>query len=167
MAERKEKIWVSPPMPGGQKIRHVGFLDLGEFYTWLQRWFEFNGYFHPNFEIFYEERTLPKGKEMHIRWEGKKVQTEYFTYHIDVSWLLVGINKVEIPMGDKKRKIEKGDVELRVGAYIEKKGPDNIIRKVYETFIIKKIIEQHKHKLYDKFTSLVDEIKAYFNQYVQ
>lgn len=167
MAERKEKIWITPPMPGGQKVRHVGYLDLREFYTWLQRWFEFNGYFHDNFERFYEERTLPKGKEMHIRWYGKKSETEYFTYVIEVVWLLIGINQVEVPMGDKKRKIDKGDFELRFGAYIEKKGPDNIFRKIYEYFVIRKIIEDHRHKLYDKFYSLHDEVKAYFEQYVQ
>ena len=169
MAKQTEKIWISPPMPGGQKVRHVGYLDLPEFYTWLQRWFEFNGFFQSkgNFELFYEERTLPKGKEMHIRWVGKKKQTPYFTYVIEVVWLLVGINKVEIPQGDKKRKIHKGDFELRFGAYVEKKGSTDIFRKIYEYFVIKKIIRQHRYKLYDKFYGLLDEVKAYFNQYVQ
>lgn len=169
MAERTEKIWITPPMPGGQKIRHVGYLDLPEFYVWLQRWFEFKGFFNEGigFEDFYEERTLPKGKEMHIRWKGRKKETPYFTYHIEVIWLLVGINDVEIPHGDQKRKIKKGDFELRFGAYLEKKGPTNVFRKIYESFIIKKIIEQHRNKLYDKFYSLHGEVRAYFDQYVQ
>ncbi|MCG2717730.1 MAG: hypothetical protein L6408_02695 [Nanoarchaeota archaeon] len=166
MAE-KEKIWVSPPMPGGQKIRHVGYLDMGEFYTWLQRWFEFNGFFHDNFERFYEERTGPRGKEIHIRWEGRKKETPYFTYVIEVAWLAVGVNDVEIPMGDKKRKISKGDFELRFGACVEKKGPDNMFRKIYEYFVIAKIIEQHKVKIYKKFNSLLTEVREYFDQYVQ
>lgn len=166
MVEQTEKIWISPPMPGGQKVRHVGYLDLREFYVWLQRWFEFNGYFHPNFEKFYEERTLPKGKEMHIRWVGRKEETKYFTYVIEVVWLLIGVNQVEIPKGDKKVKIEKGDFELRFGAYLEKKGTKGIHRKIYEYFIIKNIIEQHRSKLYDKFYSMLDEVKAYFDQYV-
>lgn len=167
MAERVEKIWITPPMPIGQKVRHVGYLDLSEFYVWIQRWFEFNGYFHDNFEKFYEERTLPGGKEMHIRWHGRKEETPYFTYNIEIIWLLVRVNDAEIPHGDKKRKIKQGDFELRFGAYLEKKGPANIFRKIYESFIIKNIIEQHKHKLYDKFYSLHDEVKAYFDQYVQ
>lgn len=170
MAEQSEKIWITPPMPGGQKVRHVGYLDLREFYVWMQRWFEFNGYFHPNmdFEQFYEERTLPRGKELHIRWKGmKKTEDRYFTYHIEVIWLVIGLNQVEVPMGDKKRKIDKGDFELRFGAYLEKKGPDSIFRKIYDRFIIKKIIAQHKHKLYEKFYSLQGEIKTYFDQYVQ
>ncbi len=164
---RKEKIWVTPPMPGGQKIRHVGLLDLGEFYIWLQRWFEFNGFFHPGFEKFYEERISPRGKEIHIRWEGRAKVTPYFTYVIEVIFLLIGVNKVEIPMGDKKRKIHKGDFELRFGAYVEKKGPVNIFRKIYEYFMIREIIEEHKRRLYAKFYSLHDEVKDYFNQYVQ
>jgi len=169
MAEQVEKIWITPPLPGGVKVRHVGYLDLPEFYTWLQRWFEFQGFFKDDkdFEEFYEERTLPKGKEMHIRWKGVKQETEYFTYVIEVIWLLVGINKVEVPMGDKKRKIDQGDFEIRLGAYIIKKGPANFLRKIYEYFIMRKVIEDHRYKLYDKFYSLHDEIKSYFDQYVQ
>ncbi len=169
MAEKIAKIWITPPLPGGVKIRHVGYLDLTEFYTWLQRWFEFNAFFKAdkNFEEFYEERTLPKGQELHIRWKGVREETPYFTYVIEIIWLLVGINKVEVPMGDKKRKIHQGDFELRLGAYLLKKGPDNFLRKIYEYFIMRKVIEDHRHKLYDKFYSLHDEIKAYFDQYVQ
>lgn len=167
MVEQKEKIWITPPLPGGQKIRHVGYLDLGQFYTWLQRWFEFNGYFNPNFEKFYEERTGPRGKELHIRWIGRKKENPYFTYVIEVIWILVGVNKVEIPMGDKKRKIEKGDFDIRLGVYLEKKGPNDIFRKIYEYFIIDKTIEEHRVKLYEKLSSLHGEIKSYFAQYVQ
>lgn len=168
MAEKQtEKIWITPQLPAGMKVRHKGYLDLKEFYTWFQRWFEFKGYFHPNFETFYEERNLPKGKEMHIRWVGKKKATPYFTYVIEVIWLLVGINEVEIPMGDKKRKIEQGDFELRLGAYLEKKGPKGMLRKIYEYFMIRKIILQHRDKLYDTFYSMHDEVKSYFDQYVQ
>jgi len=167
MEQRKEKIWITPPMPGGQKIRHVGFLDLKEFYVWLHRWFEFKGYFHPAFEEFYEEKTTPRGKEVHIRWLAKKQVTPYFTYYIEIIWLLLGLNNVEIPTGDKKRKIMKGDFELRFGAFVEKKGPVNIFRKVYEKFVIKNIIEQHKDKLYDTFYKLHGEVKEYFDQYVQ
>lgn len=169
MAEQLIKIWVTPPLPGGVKIRHVGYLDLTEFYVWLQRWFEFQGYFKEDkdFEEFYEQRILPKGEEMHIRWKGFKEENPYFTYYIEVIWLLVGINKVEVPMGDKKRKIHQGDFELRIGAYIVKKGPSGFLRKIYEYFIMRKVIEEHKFKLYDKFYSLHDEIKSYFDQYVQ
>ena len=167
MVEQKEKIWITPPLPGGQKIRHVGYLDLKEFYTWLQRWFEFNGYFNPNFEKFYEERTGPRGKEIHIRWIGRKKENPYFNYVIEVIWILVGVNQVEIPIGDKKRKIEKGDFDIRLGVYLEKKGPKDIFRKIYEYFIISQTIEEHRVKLYEKLSSLHEEIKDYFAQYVQ
>lgn len=166
-----ERIWVTPHLPAGMKIRHVGYLDLKEFYTWLQRWFEFKGFFHDNFETFYEERTLPRGKEVHIRWVGRKEINPYFTYAIEVIWLLVGVNQVEIPMGDKKRMVDKGDFELRFGAYVEKKGPGKglrwAFRKIYEYFVIRKIILDHKYKLYDTFYTMHDEVKAYFDQYVQ
>lgn len=164
-----EKIWITPPLPGGIKVRHVGFLDLKEFYTWMQRWFEFEGYFKSgkDFERFYEERTLPKGKELHIRWVGKKKVNEYFNYGIEVIWLLIGLNEVEVPRGDKKIKIFKGDFELRIGAYLEKgMGARNIFRKIYDQFVIRRLILDHRDKLYEKTYSLQAAIKAYFDQYV-
>lgn len=163
-----EKIWVTPPMPGGIKVRHVGYLDLGEFYTWLQRWFEFNGYFGGNFEKFYEEHIDQAGKKIDIRWVGKKKKNPYYTYTIEIIFLLVAVNKVEVQMGEKKIKIEKGDFELRLGAYVEKgmKGA-GFLRKLYEKVIAKKNIELYKKECYDKLYKLQGEIKAYFNQYVQ
>jgi len=169
MADEKEKIWVTPPLPGGIKVRHVGYLDLGAFYTWLQRWFEFQGYFPKgDFEQFYEEKTDAGGKHIQIRWIGKKEKNPYYTYAIEVIFLLVAVNKVEVQMGEKKVKIEKGDFEIRMGAYVEKgmKGA-GFLRNLYEKIIAKRNIEDYKRECYDKVYKLQEEMKAYFNQYVQ
>lgn len=168
MADVKEKIWVTPPMPGGIKVRHVGYLDLGAFYTWLQRWFEFEGYFVPDLERFYEERIEQGGKRIEIRWVGKKKKNPYYMYTIEVVFLLININKVEVQMGEKKIKIEKGDFEFRLGGYIEKglKGA-GFLRTLYERIVAKKQIELYTKECYDKVYKLQEEMKAYFNQYVQ
>ncbi|MEM4266817.1 MAG: hypothetical protein QW404_02060 [Candidatus Nanoarchaeia archaeon] len=167
MAE-KEKIWVTPPMPGGIKVRHVGYLDLGAFYTWLQRWFEFEGYFTPELENFYEQKIETGGKRIEIRWIGKKKKNPYYTYVIEVIFLLININKVEVQAGEKKIRLEKGDFEIRFGAYVEK-GMEgaNFLRKLYENIIAKKQVELYKQECYDKVYKLQEEVKAYFNQYVQ
>ncbi|MFH1210815.1 MAG: hypothetical protein V1645_02760 [archaeon] len=163
-----EKIWVTPPMPGGIKVRHVGYLDLGAFYTWLQRWFDFNGYFGGDFERFYEEHIDQGGKKIEIRWAGKKKKNPYYTYNIEVIFLLVAVNKVEVQMGEKKIKIEKGDFEIRIGGYVEKgmKGA-GFLRNIYENIVAKKNVDLYKKECYDKVYGLQEDIKKYFNQYVQ
>ncbi len=168
MAEEKEKIWVTPPLPAGVKIRHIGYLDLGAFYTWLQRWFDFNGYFGGDFERFYEEKVDQSGKKIEMRWVGSKKKNPYYTYYIEIIFLLVAVNKVDVEVAGKKIKLEKGDFELRIGAYVEKgmKG-SGFLRNLYEKMIAKPQLDTYKFECYDKVSKLQEEIKAYFNQYVQ
>lgn len=164
----KEKIWVTPPMPGGIKVRHIGFLDLGDFYRWLQRWFEFEGYFSGDFERFYEEKIDASGKKIDIRWVGKKAKNPYYTYNIELIFLLVGVNKVEVQSGEKKIRIEKGDFEMRIGAYVEKgMNAPGFLRKLYEKVLAKKQLDEYMMECYKKAYKLQSDIKTYFNQYVQ
>lgn len=170
MVDEKEKIWVTPPLPAGIKVRHVGYLDLGPFYTWLERWFEFQGYFPGGtLEKFYDEKLEQSGaKKIEIRWVGMKKKNPYYTYYIEIIFLLVGINKVEIQLGEKKVKLEKGDFELRIGAYLEKgMAGAGFLRNIYEKFVVRKQLELYKFECYDKVYKLQEDIKTYFNQYVQ
>ena len=156
-----------PATQGEVKIRHVGYLELSEFYKWLKRWLEFNGYWDNSNEKFYSENITPSGKKIDIKWECKKEKTKYFVYHIDVVFLLIGVNKVEMQQEDRKIKIEKGDFEIRVNAYMEKKSEDNNLWKIYEKILLNKQIDRYLNDLADKTNTLIDEIKAVFNQYVQ
>ena len=168
----KERLWLTPTMPGGVKVRHVGLLDLDEFYRWFMMWFEFEGYttMDDGLEKFYLEQELPNGaKNIEIRWTAKKTENQYFSYVIDVIFLLIGVAKAEYVSPDgKKIPLYSGDFELRMGTYIEKgvEG-DSMLQRVYDKFFISRLIEDHKMKLYDKFYSLQSEIKNYFEEYVK
>src|SRR3989344_4841031 len=105
--------------PGELKIRHVGLLELSEFYRWFKRWFEFKGYWDNSNEVLYSETITSIGKKIDIKWSCKKARTKYFIYHIDVVFLLIGINKVEVQQEDRKIKIEKGDFEIRINGYMQ------------------------------------------------
>ena len=156
------------PITGGElKIRHVGYLEMSEFYRWLKRWFEFKGYWDNKNETLYSETIMPIGKKIDINWACKKSRSKYFIYHIDVVFLFIGINKVEVQQGDKKVKIEKGDFEVRINAYVEKNASDSVLWKLYERIILKQNIDMYLNDLYDTAYGLHDEIKAIFQQYVQ
>jgi hypothetical protein len=168
----KEIYWVTNPLPKGLKVRHIGLVHLDELYRWLQRWFEFKKYFKPgrDFEEFYQEITNPDGsKKIEIRWKGKKEENEYFTYHIELIFLLVGVKDVMIEKNGQQIKMQKGDYEFRIGGYLAK-GMDNesnLLKRIYEKFMIKKRIEKHKFNVYDDVYELHEELSAYLNQQLQ
>ena len=156
-----------PATAGELKIRHVGFLEMPEFYRWLKRWFELKGYWKPTNEKLYSEIIMPNGKKIDINWECTKERTKYFVYHINVVFLFIGVNKVEVQQEDKKVKVEKGDFEIRIKAYVEKVTPGNTLWKLYEKVILKKNVEDYVNDLADIASSLQDSIKSIFDQYVQ
>ena len=123
-------------------MRHVGLLEMSEFYRWLKRWLEFKGYWANSNEKLYSETITPNGKKIDIQWMCKKEATSYFINHIDIIFLFIGVNKIEIPQGEQKVKIEKGDFEIRINGYLEKAGEGTV-------------------------ASLHEELKAIFDQYVQ
>ena len=50
---------------------------------------------------------------------------------------------------------------------MEKKSEDNTLWKIYEKILLNKQIDRYLNDLADKTNTLIDEIKAVFNQYVQ
>jgi hypothetical protein len=161
-----EKLWVTPPAPGGMRVRHVGVLDLGEFYKWLVRWLTFRGFWSNTNETQYLERVTPTGKKYELIWECKKEQSSHFTYCVRLTLLLIGINDVEVQRDNKKFKIQKGDFEIRIAAHVEKTyETKGLINRFYE-ILIRRRIEEYKLDLYEKVYELQEYIKEYFGQYV-
>ena len=156
---------------GRQKIRHVGILELGVFYTWLQRWFAFELSWKDTNEKHYREVILPDGaKNIEMKWEIKKDVSSYFKYVVEVEFLLVAISDSEIQTEGKRRKVQKGDFEIGITAYVEtdpekvgKKG--SAFSKIFEGLLLRKRIDQHKIQLFEKVTKLSDEVKEIFKQY--
>ena len=159
------------PISERLKIRHLGILELDEFYRWFHAWFDFEGYKAD--ETWYEERTFPNGaKYIEIHWNAVKERTKYFTYVIHTHFLLIGVSDIEL--GEKKIKRHRGDFEVGISSHIEmgkfvgEETPfKEFLRKIYENYIIRKRIDEYKVELYEKFYKLHNEIVAFFNQYVQ
>ncbi|MDP6642154.1 MAG: hypothetical protein QGF74_02125 [Candidatus Nanoarchaeia archaeon] len=158
-----KKIEVAP----STRVRHVGMLDVAEFYRWIQMWLEFNGYWANTNEVQYIETMLPGGsKKIEFNWECRKKRSPDFTYLITLDAIYVGIKDVEIQKEEKKIKIQRGDFDMIFSAKLEKSLPDNFFMELYERFIIRKRIEEYKLDLYGKFYSLIEETREFLNVYV-
>ena len=155
------RITVAPSI----RIRHIGILDTSEFYRWVKRWLEFNGYWRDTNEK-YIETILPGGaKKIEFTWDCRKNKSTDVIYVITMTFIFVGLRDVEIQKDDKKIKLQRADFDIRMSAALERTGKQSYFMEIYERFIIKKRIEEYKVDLYDKFYGLVEEIKEFLNVY--
>ncbi|MBS3117359.1 hypothetical protein J4430_00560 [Candidatus Woesearchaeota archaeon] len=166
--EKPERIWVTPPGPGGTKIRHIGMIDIAYFYRWLQQWFSFEFTWDPSFEKQYLEKVSSGSKEYQIKWECVMPARFNLKLGIDVNFLFLGVTEAETVISGMKVKLQRGDFELRVDGYVEKNLEGlSFFRKIYQEFIIRERIEEVAQEHYMKVKKFRDDVYAYINQYIR
>lgn len=152
----------------GLKIKQKSVFDLTELYKLLYRWFELHGYDFQELE--YKESIEAGGKHLEIRWIADKKMDDYVKFVIRPSFLVLGLQDVEIETQEGKVKTQKGEVEMRFDCYLEKDYDDKwktplmrFLRGVYDKFIIKSRIEGYEGEILEELRSLMDEAKAFLN----
>ena len=152
----------------GAKLKWNGIFDMTNVYKKLKSWFDSKGYDFK--ETQYLERIKANGKQLEIVWKATKKQSDYFMYTIEVLFLVIGLNKVEVEREGKKFPMEKGEVEIQFTAYLTKdykdKWKDSQFKKnLYERFIVKDRILGYKGDIYEDVYSLMSEAKTMLELY--
>ena len=151
------------------KLKQDSIFDLGELYKSIFRWFDVNGYSF--YEKEYNDIDEPNGKHLEIYWYTEKKIDLYVKFVIEVSYLVLGMQKIELEKGGVKIKTNKGSIEFRITAYLMKDYDDKWsksamqkkMRYVYDIFIIKKRIDKLESELVKDVNSLIDELKAFLD----
>jgi len=158
----------------GTKMKWKGVFDFDKLYKVIKRWMDFEGYgdemdgFN---EKKYKERIQAGGAKMYeIVWEGKKEVSSYFTFVMEITFLLLGVKEIEVEMDGKRVKMNKGEVEMRFNTYVISNANENFkddswFIRIYENWVIRDRLEQYKINLYKKFMKLQDVIKEELNLY--
>lgn len=127
-----------------------------------------------SWETLYLERAGIEGdKEMWWWWRLQKLPTDnsYYKYHLDIDCHPLYIVNTEVVRDGKKFKCQKGEIEVKVWAYLEfdYKGEWSthpilkIFNKVFPRRIFKKeLYEDHKMELYREAYIFQDFIKRWF-----
>ncbi|MFH1592619.1 MAG: hypothetical protein ABIB47_04610 [Candidatus Woesearchaeota archaeon] len=151
------------------KIKDKSIFSLEELYKLLFRWFELNQYDF-NEQEYRDEDTGAGQKHLEIKWYAEKKINDYFKFVIETNFLVLGLEKVEIESGGVKRNTNKGEVELRIKAYILKDyenrweaGFMRFLRAFYEKFVIRGRIDDLENQIYEEAYRYMDEIKAFLN----
>ncbi len=156
------------PVVEDAKIRHVGVIDLGDFYRDIKRWLDFYNYTDFSEESYEEKINTGENKNIEIHWVAKNEKSDYITYEIRVFFLLVAVSDVKINVEGKEIKQQKGDFEMHISASLIKNVKEHgSLRKIYENFIIAKRLDEYAGEIYEHLYSLQEWIKEYFNQYVK
>ena len=151
------------------KIKDKSVFSLDELYKLLIRWFEFHVYELQERE--YRDEDMGGGKKhIEIKWYAERKINDYFKFVIETSFLLLGLEEIEIERAGVKRRSNRGEVEIKIKAYILKDydnkwetGMMYLLRGFYEKYLIKSSIVELEKEIDEEVYKYVDEIKAFFN----
>ena len=149
------------------KTKYTGIWKFDETYRFVYDWFIDKGYKIK--EKGYSEKVKPDGKEIEIKWEAKKKISDYFRFVIKTDWLILKMVEVEADREGKKVKMNKGYIELKFTAILEKDYEHRwentaflkFLRGVYDRYIIKGRIDDYEDKILDEVDEVIAQSKSF------
>lgn len=149
------------------RVKYAGIFDFKDVYSLVYEWLKDFGYFVIEEE--YSEKIRAEGKEIEIRWQCTRKVTDYFRFIIKIRWSISGLVEVEIPKDGKKIKANKGSLDIKFSAILERDWQHKyevspfhkFLRAIYEKYIIPNRIEQMEGKITEEVLDIVNNLKAY------
>ncbi len=174
-----DKLIALTPLPLGIRVKYKDIFDLKGFYEWLHEWLLEHNYKdqagdEDHWETFHFERVWPGNvKEIYLHWRCmRKAKDGPFMYYLDFNWHCIGITKAEIVRDGHKLSLDKGEVELYIGAYVEELYKDffdkiNIpfvkdFKKLFATRVYDETVEFRRKELYHELYVLQNDMKNWF-----
>jgi len=150
-----------------QTFKHTGFWKYSEVYEMLFNWFKSHGY--KISEDLYNEKISGFGKEVIAKWRAEKKITDYFKFQIQADWHILGMGDTEVEIDGKKKKTNKGEIEIAFKANIikdyEKRWEDKafwkMMRGIYEKYIIRSTVDEYEGDLEDDTKEVISDLKAF------
>jgi hypothetical protein len=149
------------------KINHEGIFDYKDVYRFMYTWLTDFDYFVE--EKTYTEKAKPEGKEVEIHWIARRKISDYFRFILKIDWNIFGMTTVEIMKDNIKVKANKGRLEIKVTAFLEKDYENRwentafvrFLRGMYDRFIIRNRIEDYEDKIAEELDEIVAQTKGF------
>lgn len=158
-----ERYYLTPG--GGIKIKWSNPTDIRELYRQMKLWLEDNGFISDSsLEKKYVETIKPSGKDTYILWDAGKNVSDYFSYKINLEFILVAMQDVEVQDGSFKRKLTKGTLQINIIAYVEYgKNWETLgtFAKIYHKMIARSRLEDYAQDLYNEVYKFQKMIKDF------
>ncbi len=160
------------------RIKYKDIFDMKGFYESLREWLKEHEWKDPeekldHWETYYGERIDRSGaKEIWVQWRPEKPapKAQYLHYYVDIDFHCLALIATEIVKEGRKMKVNKGEVEITIRAFIEEKykqefEKNKFLKQIKELFADKMytyITEQRKKELYQEMYELQNFIKQWF-----
>ncbi len=165
------------------RVKYKDLFDLKAFYQFLREYFRENGWKDDeesldHWESYYGERIDQKGaREIWFLWRLKKTPeigsaqgSPFVDFYIDMDFHCLGITDAEVIKEGKKMKTNKGEIEMKIWAYVheafmEKFDKHRLLKhlsKVMAHRLYHKEVMQRKKELYQEVYTLQHFIKQWF-----
>ncbi len=152
------------------KIKNVGVFLFKDFYKFCYDWLTDETTLLIS-ETKYAEKLKGNTKDIDIEWEGERKVTDYFKFHVKITFRILGLTEVEATQQGKKIKTNQGSVEVKVkGTLIrdyegkfETTAFKKFLRSIYEKWVIPSRIEQFEEKLINDCDEFLNQAKAYLD----
>ena len=149
------------------KMKYTGIWDFKETYRFIYSWFIDKGY--KILEKGYTEKIKADGKEIEVHWEAKRKISDYFRFVIKADWLILGMTDTEVQKESVKMKMNKGYIEIKFTAILEKdyehrwenSGFLKFLRGVYDRYIVKSRIDYYEDKLLQETDEVIAQTKSF------
>ena len=149
----------------GGKLIHAGLFNLKELYVFFRTWLQDQKY--DLLEKKYSEKIKANGKEVEIQWEVSRKISDYFKFSWNITFFIVGLIKQEV----QGMKLDKGEIEIRVEAFLEKDYESKwqshpfvkFLRDVYDRYVIKSRIEDYEDRLTEEVDEAITQLKTFLS----
>lgn len=160
------------------RVKYKDIFDLRDFYKALHEWLLEHDWKDEedkldHWENYYGERIAQNGaREIWAQWRPWKQVPEdtRLAYYLDFDWHCIAVTNTEIVRDGKKVKVNKGEVELKIRAYIEKKYETEwkkhpILKHFINIFskrVYRDTLKRREKELYQETYAMQNFIKQWF-----
>ncbi|MFH1307570.1 MAG: hypothetical protein ABIH72_01835 [archaeon] len=151
------------------KVKSSAIFDYKETYKFVYNALLDLSYFVE--EKTYTEKITSAGKEIEIEWFAKRKISDYFRFLLKVKWRVMDLVDVEVEENGRKRKMNKGSVEVKITATLEKdyehRWENNaftkFMRGLYDKYIIRSRVDMYEDKITEETEEVLAQVKSWLS----
>ncbi len=156
----------------GYKLKSKGIFNFEELYTEMAKWFKHYGYDWKELE--YKKTDNPNGSQTaEVKWECPKEIDKYVSMLTEI-FLKADLSDVEVTIGNEKKKMNKGTVELKFTTTMiknvdvwAKKPFGKAAGLIYDKILIKDRLKYYEDEILNESQKLISEVKEYLQIYAR
>ncbi|MBI2548503.1 hypothetical protein HYW21_04085 [Candidatus Woesearchaeota archaeon] len=160
------------------RVRHIGILNLKEFYRMMHDWFvelEYGTFEDKKFaeSLMWEERSQQYGRTIWFWWRGKFIpqKSSFHRRALHIECNCVNIQDKEIIREGKKYKVQSGEVNVYCKSILEsdytgawkKNWLMKNLQEIYWRRMVHRTFQEHRLRVMEDADNLKETVKQFFN----